>query len=84
MKIIFAPYRDCLANKNNVMISVKKHLKSREIYEKYVFKIAEEYNSTCISRYLTFYCTRDEDVLAITRKIVTEKVINLKQFNFTF
>ena len=77
------PYRECIKNKNDELISGIIHLRSKDYYNIYKIRLACSANITTMTRYLDQYCN-DEYVtrIAFVKKLLKEPEIKLKEFNF--
>ena len=77
------PYRECIKNNNDELISGIRRFRSKDYYNMYKNKLACSANITTITRYLEQYCN-DEYVtrIAFVKKLLKEPEIKLKEFNF--
>lgn len=75
------PYREYLKHVNITERHFDKPVKSRYFYEK--IKENQKHPVRSLPKYLSSYCDDDENLVAIfTNKIILEKEIKLKEFNY--
>ena len=77
------PYRECIKNKNDELISGIRRFRSKDYYNMYKNRLECSANITTLTRYLDQYCN-DEYVtrIAFVKKLLKEPEIKLKEFNF--
>ena len=76
------PYRRSIESRNSDTIPVIKPLRSRDYYNIYREQLTHDANITFVPKYLDSYCNSNNEILAFHRKVVLEKEIKLKEFNF--
>ncbi len=82
VKNALLPYQNCLILGNNQTTCVMRPLKSRDLYNMIICNKAPEDSNMCISRNMALYCNRNDEICAFTEKVLQEKEIKLKEFNF--
>ena len=76
------PHRRSIESRNSDTIPVIKPLRSRDYYNIYREQLTRDANITYVPKYLDSYCDSNNEILAFHRKVVLEKEIKFKEFNF--
>ena len=76
------PYRRCIECRNSERVPTIRCLRSKDYYNMYREQLTHDANITCVTKYLDFYCNNNDGIVAFHRKVVLEKEIKLREFNF--
>ena len=76
------PYRRCIESRNSETVPAIRCLRSKDYYNMYREQLSHDANITCVTKYLDFYCNNNDEIFAFHRKVVLEKEIKLREFNF--
>ena len=77
------PYRECIKNKNDELISGIRRFRSKDYYNTYKIRLTCSANITTMTTYLDQY-RNDEYVtrIVLVKKLLKEPEIKLKECNF--
>ena len=57
-------------------------MKSKEFYNMYKFQLSVTFDTVPVSNYLSYFCTKKKKMFVFNTKVLLEKEIKLKEFNF--